>query len=114
MRLAGGTPPADRALDGEDIRPVLFGEGPRPSQEFHYFHQGQHQAYRSGKWKLKRPFKGTIYGEASKHETLLFDLEADPGEQNNLAEAQPERVKAMEQAMETFWASLQPLPGEKM
>lgn len=114
VRLAGGTPPTDRVLDGEDIRPVLFGEGPRPSQEFHYFHQGEYQAYRSGKWKLKRPFKGNIYGEASEHGTLLFDLEADPGEQNNLAEAQPERVKAMEQAMERFWASLQPLPGEKM
>lgn len=114
VRLAGGTPPTDRVLDGEDIRPLLLGQGPRLRQEFHYFHQGQHQAYRSGKWKLKRPFKGTIYGEASKHGTLLFDLEADPGEQNNLAEAQPEQVKAMEQAMDAFWESLQPLPRERV
>lgn len=114
VRLAGGTPPADRVLDGEDIRPLLLGQGPRPSQEFHYFHQGEHQAYRSGKWKLKRPFNGKIYGEPAEHGTLLFDLEADPGEQHNLAEAQPERVKAMEQAMDAFWASLQPLPRDRV
>lgn len=111
--LAGGAPPTDRALDGEDIRPLLLDGTGRNREEFHYFHQGQHQAFRSGKWKLKRPYKGRIYGKPVEHPALLFDLEADPGEQHNLAEAEPERVAEMEAAMDAFWASLQPLPANK-
>ena len=91
VHLAGGVPPAGRALDGEDIRAVLSGTGRRAREEFHYFHQGQHQACRCGKWKLKRPFKGIIIAESPGHPALLFDLEADPGEQNNPAEAYPNR-----------------------
>ncbi len=113
VHLAGGAPSGDRVLDGEDISALLLGHGRRAREEFHYFHQGQHQACRSGKWKLKRPFKGKIYGKPAEHPTLLFDLEADPGEQHNLAEAQPERVATMGKAMDTFWASLQPLPPDK-
>lgn len=113
VHLAGATPPEDRTLDGEDITALLLGQGRRAHEEFHYFHQGQHQAYRSGTWKLKRPFKGKVYGKPVEHPTLLFDLETDPGEQHNLAEAQPERVAAMERAMDTFRASLGPLPPDK-
>ena len=113
VHLAGGAPPEGRILDGEDISEVLLGTGKRAREEFHYFHQGQHQAFRSGKWKLKRPFKGQVYGKSVEHPVLLFDLEADSGEQNNLAEAYPDRVADMQQRMDAFWASLQPLPPNK-
>ena len=46
-------------------------------------------------------------------ERIVDHLEADPGEQHNLAEAEPERVAEMEAAMDAFWASLQPLPANK-
>lgn len=110
VALAGGAAPDDRVIDGLDIRGLLAGTAPRAHEEFHYFHQGRHEAYRSGKWKLKRPFSGNVYGERLEHPTLLFDLENDPGEQTNLAQAHPEILADMETAMDAFWESLQPLP----
>ncbi len=110
MQLAGGAPPTDRVIDGVDISGVLMGTGRRVHEEFHYFHRGKHEAYRSGKWKIKRPFKGRVYGEMMEHPALLFDLDADPGEQNNLAGKHPEIVEAMQKGMDDFWESLQPVP----
>ena len=114
VHLAGGAPPGDRVIDGANIAALLSGDATGADRDFHYFHRGRHEAYRSGKWKLKRLFKGKVYGEDVEHPRYLFDLEADPGEQNNLAEAYPDRVAAMEQAMNAFWESLQPLPPEKI
>jgi arylsulfatase A len=113
VSLAGGRPPEDRVLDGEDIRAVLFGQGRRVHNVFHYFHQGRHQACRCGKWKLKKPFRGNIYGKPVEHPVLLFNLETDIGEQENLAEKYPMLVNAMEKIMDDFWKSLQPLPPDK-
>lgn len=112
-RLSGGRIPEDRAIDGVDICNVLAGTGRRSSEAFHYFHQGQHQACRIGNWKLKRPYKGKVYGKKVEHGVLLFDLDTDPGENNNLADAHPEVVVRMEQSMNAFWDSLQPLPLNK-
>lgn len=112
-RFAGGAPPQDRPIDGVDIGPVLRGAGKRAHEDFHYFHQGQHQAMRSGPWKLKRPFKGMAYAKPIEHSTLLFNLADDPGEEVNLFEKHPEIAARMEAAMEAFWDSLQPLPPNK-
>ena len=95
--LAGEKPPRDRTIDGRDIRPLLAGKpGARtPHKAFYYYQQDQLQAVRSGRWKLylsvKAPFrrmdaftKARIGG--------LFDVQADPGEQRNLAAKHPEIV----------------------
>ncbi|MBM3745502.1 MAG: sulfatase, partial [Acidobacteria bacterium] len=53
-RLAGASPPADRIIDGRDIRPLILGErGARsPHEAFYYYRDERLQAVRSGRWKL--------------------------------------------------------------
>lgn len=111
--LAGIPLPEGQTLDGHSLYPVLAGSGPKGNEEFYYFNNAQLEAYRAGKWKLKAPFDGIIQGEKVTHPLLLFDLDADPGEQNNLAEMHPEVVAQMEATMHHFWQSLQPLPRTK-
>jgi len=109
--LAGVAPPDDRALDGKDISACLFGETPSPNTEFHYYLANRHMAVREGKWKLKPAMDRSVYGNQMKHDTLLIDLEADPGETKNLAGEHPEIVKALEEKMKAYEAGLGDLPA---
>ncbi|OXU16030.1 sulfatase family protein [Sedimentisphaera salicampi] len=100
-RLAGTNEPGDRIIDGHDIRPLIMGnEGAHSAKDstgyYYYGHGSRLQAVRLGKWKLHRA--------RGKHE--LYDLEADIGEQNNLAEKEPERVKRLTTMMNEFDAKL--------
>ena len=54
-RVAGAEPPADRVIDGRDIRPILFAEpGAKSPHEALYYYRGERLgAVRSGRWKLR-------------------------------------------------------------
>jgi len=53
-KLTGGTPPADRKIDGGDIWPILAGaaDAKTPHDTFYYYRGLKLQAIRSGPWKL--------------------------------------------------------------
>jgi arylsulfatase A len=53
IKLAGGTVPGDRKIDGVDIAPVLLGQSQQSPRECQYYFNGNRlEAVRSGPWKL--------------------------------------------------------------
>jgi arylsulfatase A-like enzyme len=97
--LAGGTLPSDRTLDGRDISNIILGKpGAKSphSEGFFYYFMSQLQAVRLGKWKLRLPLDPVIAGFTGKltgkSEVRLYDLDADIGEQTNVAADHPDVV----------------------
>ena len=101
--LAGAEAPKDRIIDGKDIRPLLAGRpGAESPHEAYFYCAGKGvQAMRCGKWKLRvtRPRAETQPAEPI-HE--LYDLKADVGEKNNLADDNPEVVKRLKGLMDAL------------
>jgi arylsulfatase A-like enzyme len=129
--IASAALPADRTIDGRDIRPLLFGElGARSPHEAIYFYWGRElHAIRSGKWKMHFPhsyFHPSSRGaggqpgkmEHPRIEQELFDLESDIGETTNLAAQHPEIVKRLselaEKARDDLGDALQNRPGKNI
>ena len=90
LAMAGLPQPADLAVDGVSLAPLLEGKPTldREAIYWHFPHYSNHGmqspggAIRQGNYKLLEYFEnGSVQ---------LFDLEADPGEENDLAETQPE------------------------
>jgi arylsulfatase len=92
-------------IDGKNVWPVLTGstsESPQPAY-FFYYHVNELHAVRSGKWKMYFPHRyrtlngrpggtGGIpvpYDYIQLEDTLVYDLDNDPGEKDNLFGKQP-------------------------
>ena len=95
--LAGTKPPQDRVIDGHDITPLLRGvKGAKSEKDktgYYYYNGTTLQAVRLGKWKLRK---------AGANPTELYDLSADIGERNNVAEQNPDVVQRLAAMMEQF------------
>ncbi|MBI5397166.1 MAG: sulfatase [Verrucomicrobia bacterium] len=94
IEAAGAKLPADYPGDGKSLVALLKGGAPLPERPlfWHYPHYGNQggapgAAIRLGKWKLIE------WGEGPQVE--LFDLAADEGEKQNLAERQPEKTREL-------------------
>jgi hypothetical protein len=72
------------------------------------------QCYRSGNYKIKKPFKGfggTRWKNAEPaHDTLLIDLKKDPGERSNLYEEKKELAKKLFREFNEEYNKLGELP----
>lgn len=88
--------------DGVSLRPVLTGEGPLPPRSlfWHYPHYNDHPSsvpssvIRNGPWKLIETF--------DPEGIELYNLATDLGETQDLAAAEPGRVKALRAELQTW------------
>ena len=84
--LAGAKLPEGLKIDGRDITRTLVHGDPIPERPFFYWRQLSLNAVRKGKWKLHVRTGPGYGGEQVDHDPpLLFNIEADPSEQFNVA-----------------------------
>ncbi|VGO13161.1 Arylsulfatase [Pontiella desulfatans] len=105
-KLAGGTAPSDRVIDGLDVSALIHGETDRLDRPYFYYQHDCLRAVRYGQWKLMLPYtepeKGSIasswqtYMEKNDvirvEKPMLFDLEVDISETTDVADRHPEKV----------------------
>ena len=91
--LGGAPPPGD--IDGISMVPALLGKTQKQHEYLYWeFHErGFRQAIRMGDWKAVRLAKGA--------KIELYDLKKDLGEQDNIADKQPDVVQKIERLMKT-------------
>ncbi|MCA9059520.1 MAG: sulfatase [Planctomycetaceae bacterium] len=90
----------DHTIDGHDVSLLL--ESPAefrsPWEGFLYYYRDQVQAIRSGHWKLHLPRADrqvNLNGKVVQSPATLFDLDADIGEQNDVAASHPRVVEQL-------------------
>jgi arylsulfatase A-like enzyme len=87
--ICGAAVPDDRPIDGRDITGLLVDpEAPSPHEAFLYYWMNDLEAVRVGRWKLHLAKHGQAF-------TALHDLDADPVEAHDVAEANPDVVAAL-------------------
>ena len=84
VAMSAATLPDGLKLDGVNLLPLLLQGKDLPQRSLFWRHRKE-WAMRKGPWKLL----------ATGNELHLFNLDDDLAEQNNLADAKPEKVKAM-------------------
>ena len=97
VSLAGGTVPATPVIDGRDITPILIGQSKESAREAHYYFSGYDlQAVRQGRWKLaiapQSEGMNAKKGPKLAAGLRLYDLDAEIGEQTDVAAQHPEVV----------------------
>ena len=97
VSLAGGTVPATPVIDGRDITPILMGQSKESAREAHYYFSGYDlQAVRQGRWKLaiapQSEGMNAKKGPKLAAGLRLYDLDAEIGEQTDVAAQHPEVV----------------------
>lgn len=87
-----------KELDGKSLLPVITKPGSTTLHPAGYCWQFQKMwVARKGKWKLLgNPYDTSQRGYTFSEKLFLVNLEEDPGEQNNLAEQYPDKVKELD------------------
>jgi len=93
VELAGATLPEDHRLDGIDVMPALTG-GDLPERDLIWSYQNR-AAIRRGPWKL-------VLREDDINQSVLFHLERDRDESNDLSDKHPDRVKQLRKAFKAL------------
>ena len=95
LALADGVLPADRTVDGVDLRPILFASGDSPRDMMFFYRLGALYAVRKGPFKAHFMTEGS-YGQGGErvfHDPpRLYDLGQDPGERFDVADQYPEVI----------------------
>lgn len=98
---AGAKLPADVPIDGASLLPLAIGDSSAAwERETLFWQNGHYQVVRHGNWKLQvndRPTDGK--------QRWLFDLNADPTEQINLAAERPDKLQELSVLLAAHQAS---------
>lgn len=118
LQIAGVQPPEDVVFDGESLAAVLLGESTQsrraplfwrrpPDRKFAYGAGPLPDlSVREGNWKLLCDYDG---GRVE-----LYDLAADPGEANNLADRHPETAARLTDALRQWNEAMPRDKGEEL
>jgi arylsulfatase A len=114
VKLAGGTLPKDRILDGFDLSDLLLGKGPGPRDTMFYYRGTDLYAVRKG------PFKAHLItqaayggGKAVRHDPpVLYNLDHDPSEKYDVAKNHPEVVAELLKVAATHRATVRPVVNQ--
>ena len=110
VSLAGGTMPATPVIDGRDITSILLGQSKESAREAHYYFSGYDlQAVRQGRWKLAlAPQSEGMGKQAAKTPPglRLYDLDAEIGEQTDVAAQHPDIVAKLKALAEKMSAEI--------
>lgn len=104
--LVGQSLPEDVAIDSVNVLPALLGKTQVGREEL--VEQAGGLALRQGNWKYIPPRKGSAINKNTNIELgvdpngFLFNLENDPGEQNNLISSLPDKAKAMAERLQAI------------
>ena len=91
--LAGASLAKTKPLDGVDVWPTISEGRPSPRTEVVYDVEPFRAAVRKGPWKL-------VWQATLPSKVELFDLMQDPSEKTNLADANPQKVAELQQAIQ--------------
>ena len=100
--------PSDYPLDSLDLSAVLLAGATSPRTSYLFFSSGHYQepfSYRSGDYKihvrtndvLRDPLTGATVAVAEHDPPLLYDLRREVGERHELAHAQPDLARRLQQ-----------------
>ena len=124
LAAAGVTAAPDWKLDGVNLLPYLTGENQGAPHETLYWRFGQQRAIRRGDWKLVQydtnadestpeTRAASIGARPIISPTKLYNVVEDPGESKDLAAANPDKVKELDDAWQAWNAELaEPLWGQ--
>jgi arylsulfatase A-like enzyme len=108
--------PADRVIDGRNMLPLLKGESSEEIRDVYFFYRGTRiYAVRKGKWKAHFITEWAYQADSQYIEhnpALLFDLEHDPSEQNDVAEKFPEIIDEIIAVVTEHQANLVAYPDQ--
>ncbi len=107
LAAAGVALPDDRAIDGEDLLPLLRGESDALHETLYYYKGARLVGVRDGPWKYLRRHMTDNGGYASLSQgPFLFHLERDPDESYSLIESEPQVAQRLEAMLDAWDAEM--------
>ncbi|MEZ6045647.1 MAG: sulfatase [Planctomycetaceae bacterium] len=114
IKLAGGTVPEDRPVDGYDLTPVIKENSAGPRDIMYYYRGQRLMAIRKGPWKAHFMTQAA-YGQREpvvENPPVLYHLEIDPSEQHNVSADHPEVIAELARLAEDHKAGVEIVPSQ--
>ncbi len=110
-KIIGVDLPTDRELDGYDLSSVLFNKEKSPRKEVFYYRERELYAVRLGSYKAHFITKEG-YGNTKEYLEipLLFNVDQDPSERFNIAQAHPDILEDIQNLVKEHLAKMVMMP----